>query len=131
MSEGGDPTGELLTVIGRRQSILSRLRRGPESKATLVSETDNSRSTVDRALRRLEALNLVGYRTEGYEMTLTGRLALNAYDQFAARAESVVAAGKLVSHLPANAPMVHAMLADAELVFADAGEEPSAVLRDL
>jgi hypothetical protein len=130
MSEG-DTTGELLAVIGRRRAILNRLRRAPESKATLVAETENSRSTVDRALRRLEALNLVGYAESTYELTLSGRLALNAYDQFAARAESVVAAGKLVSHLPANAPMVHAMLADAELVFADAGEEPSAVLRDL
>lgn len=130
MSEGGDPTGELLTVIARRQSILNRLRQESTTKAALVSQTDNSRSTVDRALRRLEALNLVGYREGEYELTATGRLALNAYDQFAARAESVVAAGELVSHLPADAPLGHAMLTDADLVFADAGDDPSAVLRE-
>ncbi len=129
MSEG-DATGELLTVISRRQPILNQLREGAASKPALVAGADSSRSTVDRALRRLEALNLVGYGEDAYELTLSGRLALNAYEQFAARAESVVAAGELVSHLPADAPMSHAMLADAELVFADAGDDPGAALRE-
>jgi predicted transcriptional regulator len=130
MSDEEGATGELLGVISRRRALLERLHGGTWTKRDLVGEVEASRSTVDRALRRLEALNLVSYEGGGYRLSLSGRLALGAYDQFAARAESVVAAGDLVSHLPPDAPVAPSMLTDAELVLEGAKKGPTEVLRE-
>ncbi|MFT4964042.1 MAG: putative transcriptional regulator, partial [Halobacteriales archaeon] len=48
-------SGDLLSVLERRADVLDALMDGPEQKRGLVKTLNVSRSTVDRAIRKLEA----------------------------------------------------------------------------
>lgn len=118
---------ELVSVVNRRLDVMAALEH-PRQKRDLLSELDVSRSTLDRAVRELESLDLVS-REEGYHLTVTGRLVLELYRGLLADVDDVAAARELLASLPRDAPMSPAMLRGAEVTVAD-GPSPATVVED-
>lgn len=78
---------EIVDVLRRRNEIVACLLDEPRDKRTLDEELDIARSTLDRAIRELEALDLVTYSEGEYAVTSVGeRLARNFF-AFRERAE--------------------------------------------
>jgi len=109
---------DAVAVLAQRAELLRSLRDGPQSKPDLVAAQSASRSTVDRAVRTLETHGFVE-RDDGVSLTLRGRLALDAYDEFAATLGSLDAAGELLDVLPADARLDGALLRGATVVQSD------------
>lgn len=100
-----DGAFDLLTLVGRRIRLLERLVEGPVKKRDLPGEISTSRSTVDRAIKDLEAAGLVAWTGEGYEATLAGRLLAAQYRAFARQSASVIDALPVLDALPTDAPV--------------------------
>ncbi|WP_336037046.1 helix-turn-helix transcriptional regulator [Halobacterium yunchengense] len=113
-----DSTDDAIEVLARRVPLLRVLADGPRSKRTLVEELSLSRSTIDRAVRDLEALGFVA-RNDGVSLTLQGRLALDAYEEFADTAAAVDEASAVLDPLPADATVDTALLRGADVVGPD------------
>lgn len=113
--------------------MLRELEEGPASKATLQSVLGISRSTVDRGVRALEAMEFVERVPEGYRATLCGRVALDAYDEFESQLSGVCALSDLLSTLPADISLAPAAVAGAEVVRPDptAPQRPIEAICDL
>lgn len=75
-------TSQVIDVVGQRVDFLEAVRDAPKDKRTLVDETSFSRSTVDRAVRELEALELLEYSDGRYEPTSIGEFTADAYRRF-------------------------------------------------
>jgi predicted transcriptional regulator len=73
---------EFIGVFEHRTEFIRCLSNGPKNKRELIEETDVSLSTVDRATRELEALDLIEHRQARFEPTPCGRLATQQYNQF-------------------------------------------------
>lgn len=126
MSDGRDP--DLVEVVNRRADVLDALA-DPRRKRDLVAELGRSRSTIDRAVRELDALGLVA-RDDGYHRTVAGRLVLELYRGFLSDLDDVAAASGVLRPLPPDAPMSLAMLRGASIHVAD-HPSPAAALDPL
>ena len=80
---------EIVDVLSHREDLVRCLLNRPKSKQELVEELDISRSTVDRATRELESLDLTECSENGYELTLYGRLTTESYSEFQERIAGV------------------------------------------
>lgn len=80
----------------------SRLLAG---EVDLVRSLDVSRSTVDRAVRRLESEGIVERRASGYGLTLVGRLVYEEYLTFTERTTGLLDAAPVFEALPADTPL--------------------------
>lgn len=109
-------TDRVETLLSRRHQLLERLRSGPVTKPSLVEELPVSRSTVDRAVRELEELSLVERAQDGVSLTLSGRLALDSYDQFREEVEAVALTAEALSGLDENVTFDPVLLHDATVV---------------
>lgn len=78
---------EVISILQQRTTLLDAVHATPKDKRTLVADLNCSRSTVDRAVRELEALGLLTYGDGGYESTVCGQLAAEEYRQFEQRIE--------------------------------------------
>ena len=76
---GDDENGRLVELLESRFDCLERLTEERLHKPGLVDCLDVSRSTVDRAVRRLEDAGYVRRTDEGYTATLTGRRAVESH----------------------------------------------------
>lgn len=92
-------------LLSRRRALLERVRQGPVAKPTLVEELAVSRSTVDRAVRELEAARLVRRSQDGVALTLPGRLALDRYERFRELLADLVRSTDVLARLPADAAL--------------------------
>lgn len=119
---------ELVEVVSRRLDVLATLDE-PKHKRDLVAALDLSRSTLDRAVRELDAHGLVA-REDGYRRTVTGRIALELFQELLADLEATTDAGELLRPLPQDAPMSPAMLRGATVYVAEP-PSPTAVLDPL
>jgi predicted transcriptional regulator len=108
-----------MAVVARRGDVLRALADDGGRKCELDDELDVSRSTIDRAIRELEALGLVEREGDGYYRTLSGSLALDEYSRFRSRMNGVLGAREVLSPLPSDADIDAAVLDDAEVVLAD------------
>lgn len=114
-----DPT-EVMAVVARRGMVLRIVGTDGVRKQRIVEELDISRSTVDRAIRELEAVEFVERSSDGtYHRTLPGRMALEEYDSFAARMDGIMSSVDLLSSLPMDAPCDAEVLEDATVVVAE------------
>nr|WP_241432033.1 GntR family transcriptional regulator [Haloferax mucosum] len=84
---------------------MAELRDCPRDKRALADDLDVSRSTVNRALRNLVDAGVVKRRGNVYETTLTGRAALDAFNQCVRSLRGIVTARDLLSMLPPDAPL--------------------------
>ena len=79
-----------IDLVAKRVDLLEALAAGPRYKPALVEATGDSRSTVDRAIRELEAAGLIERTDEGFWATLAGRLAAERYRAFVAEETRVL-----------------------------------------
>ncbi|MFC7177610.1 helix-turn-helix transcriptional regulator [Halosegnis marinus] len=110
---------DLLPVVARREPLVSALHGSPAAKCDLVDALDVSRSTVDRAVRRLEAEGVVERRDGGYGLTLAGRLVFEEYRTLERRAAGVFEARDALDALPADADIEPAALVGATTTVSD------------
>lgn len=110
-----DDGDEVLDLLARRRSMLASLAEAPREKPVLVEATGLSRSTVDRAVRELEAAGLVERRDDGYAATATGRLVSRRDASFREDLADLAAAQPLLDLLPADAPVAAAAVLGAEV----------------
>jgi predicted transcriptional regulator len=108
-----------MAVVARRGDVLRALADDGVRKCELDDELAVSRSTIDRAIRELEALGLVEHAGDGYYRTLSGSLALDEYSRFRSRMDGVLGAREVLEPLPNDADVDPAVVDDAEVVLAD------------
>lgn len=106
---------EVMDVVARREAVIRTLLAEPKHKCDLQDELGVSRSTVYKAIRELESLNLVERGTEGYEPTLVGRLFFEEYERFCSKMESICASSQLLSVLPPDTDIPSDVVDGAEL----------------
>ncbi|MFB6172629.1 MAG: helix-turn-helix transcriptional regulator [Haloarculaceae archaeon] len=130
---GGPDRVSVGSLVRRRAALLARLDETAAEKPTLAADLAASRSTVDRAIRELEAREYVRRGPDGYETTLAGRLARQAYEDGLAALDAVLAGADLLADLPADAPLSIAFLrgADVHRPARPAPREPLDRLREL
>jgi len=110
---------ELIPLIARRERLLAALYESPHAKCDLVRSLDVSRSTVDRAVRRLENEGIVERRASGYGLTLVGRLVYEEYRTFTERTTGLLDAAPVLEALPADTPLDPAALFGATVTAAE------------
>lgn len=108
--------GSMVALLARRAPLLRELRRSPAAKNDLLSPLDVSRSTIDRAIRELERDDLVERIDGRYRLTLAGRIALDAYDEFSDRIEAVQSNAGVLTCLPPDVSLSADPLVGAETV---------------
>jgi tetratricopeptide (TPR) repeat protein len=96
---------ELLKLVGRRSELLELLVEAPHGQGELEAALEESRSTVDRALRELEEAGLVRWVDGSYHATLAGRLQLQHYREFVGRSSDLLAAMSFLEALPPGTPI--------------------------
>ncbi|WP_121822385.1 helix-turn-helix transcriptional regulator [Halostella salina] len=101
MDPDTDPT-RFLSVLDGRGDVLDSLREDPKGKRELESQLGVSRSTVDRAVRELEAEGLVARAGDGYDLTAAGRLLVREYRQFERTAATIARLDPFLRWLPAE-----------------------------
>lgn len=114
----GETVADLVDALSVRADLLGELyaAEGSLSKRALVDRLDVSRSTVNRGLRRLRTLGLVGATGGGFVTTPSGELVCEEYAAFADSLGAVLAAQDPIDHLPPGAPLSVDFLADAEVL---------------
>lgn len=110
-----DPWGasDRIELVVQRYEFLDRLAESPARKPALVEDLDASRSTVDRAIRRLEAAEFVERADEGYATTVLGRLAAERYREFVADERGLLSAEDVLGALPRDAEVPSTLLSGA------------------
>lgn len=106
---------DVLRIAIQRRELLSRLEGESVDKRTLVDSLEQSRSTVDRAVRELEGLRVVQREEEGYRLTAAGRLVLEQYRRSVGAFDSIGEASALLADVPPDAPMSTALLDGADV----------------
>jgi tetratricopeptide (TPR) repeat protein/predicted transcriptional regulator len=108
-----------LDVLTKRDELLGRLCDGAVIKQQLVDELDLPRSTLDRGIRELEAVNLIERRGSQVSATVAGRLALDHFEAFQSGLSDVLAAENVVAPLPLDAPLPREAVTGSEAWLAD------------
>lgn len=108
-------TVEVVELLARRARLLELLREEPRLKRDLAEELSVSRSTVDRAVRNLEAHNFVA-RGDTVSLTLEGELALDAFERFVGSVDGLDEATPVLDPLSPTATLDVALLRDATVV---------------
>lgn len=116
MDDGG---AEFVSVLDRREDLLRELLDGPADKPGLEATLAVSRSTIDRGVRELEDCGLIERCEGGFRLTLVGRLALGAYDQFVERVAALTEARAMLATVAPDAEFDLAMLDGGRVVEAD------------
>lgn len=126
-------TGPPLDLLAQRAELLRAVRGDPFRKPELADELAVSRSTVDRAVRQLEASGLVTRTGGSVSLTLKGRLALDSYETFAAHLAGLNAADAAIEPLPEDARVAPVLFRDATVVEATtvAPQRPTEAYRSL
>ena len=97
----GDRTEQTATLI-QRLDVLERLCQSPAYIRDLVSETGQSRSTINRAINELEDIGLVERGDDGIEPTTAGRLARDRLDTFLTAFDDILAAAAVLDSMPSE-----------------------------
>lgn len=105
-------------LLARRADLLQALRDEPRSKTELANALSVSRSTVDRAIRNLESRGFVE-RGQSVSLTIYGRLALDAYEEFTASIDALDEGEDALAPLSADATLDDVLFRGAEVVVPD------------
>ncbi|MFC7138642.1 helix-turn-helix transcriptional regulator [Halosimplex aquaticum] len=118
-----DTISDLVDLLRRRSELLASLQERPREKRDLVADHDLPRSTLDRAIRELEAADLVAYADGAYALTAVGEFLVSEFDAFADRAERVVELEPFFRWTaPAEFDLDPRALADAEIWTPEPGD---------
>lgn len=96
---GGRDVDDAIDVLAKRNEFVAELAAGAREKPELVETLDVARSTVERALRELEAAGYVQRGDDGYRLTATGTIAHEIYADFDERLDALWDARDVVSVL--------------------------------
>jgi predicted transcriptional regulator len=118
-TSGGADARDVIQTLVQRSDLLGRLADDPASKRDLRDDLGVSRSTVYKAVRELEAENLVEQRDGSVRLTLSGRLLVERYRSFEGYVSSVRCQQSLLGALPSDAPVSHALLEGADRILAE------------
>lgn len=99
--------------LRNRSHFLRRLRE-PQEKCELARDFEESRSTIDRAVRELERVGFVERTAGGYRTTLAGELALEDHERHVARLDGIADLGTALAELSPDAPLDAALFEDAD-----------------
>jgi predicted transcriptional regulator len=113
---GAGEANDLADVLSKRRECLAALVAEPRDKRDLVAELDIPRSTLDRAIRELEAVNLAEFVEGRYQATTVGRLALAEHDRYRASLASFADAGDALDSLSTDTPLDATFLRGARIV---------------
>ncbi|WP_436907759.1 tetratricopeptide repeat protein [Halosimplex marinum] len=108
-----------IALVEERLAFLDRLSESPAHKPQLEADLDCSRSTIDRAVRRLEAAGLVDRVGDGYVTTPTGRVAAHRYRSYVADQRTVDEAQAVLSVLPPDCDVPPDLVAGGTVATAD------------
>ncbi|MFC7200207.1 helix-turn-helix transcriptional regulator [Halospeciosus flavus] len=124
---------EVVEMLARRSEILRTARDGPRPKRALVEDHDVSRSTVDRAVRELESAGFLERRDGDVSLTLSGRLALDGYEELVDALTGLNEAEPILETLPADTSFCVELLRGATVVESEphAPHRPVSVLDDI
>lgn len=108
---------EVMSLVAARRPIIECIETTPHDKRDLVANLDVSRSTVDRAIRKLEVAELVAWNTDGYTATPAGRHAVAKYCATIATISDILAAQDVLAALPRECPIEPALLTGADVEY--------------
>jgi tetratricopeptide (TPR) repeat protein/predicted transcriptional regulator/energy-coupling factor transporter ATP-binding protein EcfA2 len=114
---------EEVGILARRADVVELLTDGPMDKPSLVETSEYSRSTVDRAIRDLDAAGYVVRGTEGYVATQAGRLAVERYRDYLADQGSIIEAADVLEAMPPSADPPIELVTDGRIETEDAAHE--------
>ena len=118
MSEHG--TGaDLRETLHKRSELLQAVANQPHTKPELIDVIGKSRSTVDRSVEDLEAVDCIERRDGAYCITMKGKLALTEYTSYSGVTNSIEAAGDILNHLPEESTISRDFLKDVTVHQAD------------
>jgi predicted transcriptional regulator len=123
----GESSSQLRNVLENRADVLRYLVETPSTKPELVTALSAARSTIDRAVRDLEAVDCLTKRDGQYHATPTGQVALTEYDRYVAATDSMKHTSTFINSLPEDAPLDVALLHDADFFLAES-HAPEAAL---
>ncbi|MDL0122860.1 helix-turn-helix transcriptional regulator [Halobacterium salinarum] len=89
-------------VLERRYEILQQLIDSPVTKPELVEKLETSRSTIDRGINDLVAVDCVTAQNGEYRATTAGHLALREHSRYRETSQAVQETTDLLNHLPAE-----------------------------
>lgn len=112
------PADELVSLLARRVAVLEAVLETPRTRPELVEALDISRSTVDRAVRELEGMDLVERQGSTYRASVVGRLAHEEYAELRAELLALEEVAPLLAVLPPDAPLSIDVLHGADVVVA-------------
>jgi biotin operon repressor len=92
--------GVVAEILRKRAPLLELLADAPRDQRDLRDELDVSRSTVYKALQRLQEVGLVTEEGGQYALTGFGRLAWQRHDDYIARLGRLDAGRRLIETLP-------------------------------
>lgn len=125
-----DSDHSLDIIVGKRQSFLESLEKNSKEKCELETDLDISRSTVDRGIRELSNAGLVTSTNSNYQLTLAGRTALIAAQQYHRRLQEIDSGRDLLSTLSSGIDIADVFLDGAS--YAQASPEiPDRIIRYL
>lgn len=108
---------ETVEVLQRRVGVLTCLLEEPKDKRTLVEELDIPRSTLDRAVRELESINIVTYSNGKYAATPIGERLGHTFLSFLEQIEVTIELEPFLQHVSVDEfPLNLQLLTDAEVV---------------
>jgi predicted transcriptional regulator len=110
MTPESDAAAELRRLADQRADVMAVLVEADSDKSELTAELDVSRSTVDRAVRRLEDAGFVRWNGGRIEVTRTGRLAYDSYRRYCERTADIAHFSDLLRELPATADIGRELL---------------------
>ena len=116
---GGD---DLRTVLAKRMPMLVSLLDAPKTKPTLTAELDHSRSTIDRAVEELLAVDCIEpTATAGREfrLTIVGKAALETAEAYRRDTDLLGTNVDLLTAIPPDDSIGHAFLAGADVYASD------------
>ncbi|WP_439027006.1 helix-turn-helix transcriptional regulator [Haloarchaeobius sp. DT45] len=115
----GSSGTDIVEILSKRRRFLASLSDSPRQKPALAEDCDVARSTVDRAIRELEAAGLVTRGRRGYELSVSGELLYEQFCEFERRADAICGSEQILSMLPDSDLVDPQMLVGGTLTTAD------------
>lgn len=126
MADRVDPDS-LLELVRYRREYLQFLAPEPRHKRDVIDALDDSRSTVDRAIERLQEAGVVARTDDGAWVTTTqGDILLAAVEELRETAETVGAAESVLPYFPCEERVPPSLFRDAVVEVAT-GPRPLAI----
>lgn len=110
---------DIVRLIDDRYELLTAMGAEPRDKRNLERTVSFSRSTIDRAIRRLEEHGLIERVDAGYRLTYTGHVLVQNYDSWMMDMEPIIGSRKLLRHCPADFDVPAELLRNGKIIQGD------------